>query len=77
MSDERFIPDTHPELSTCHPEDSTWAVWRERENGNLHVIPLRDSKEHTLDGCECRPIVDPLDDDAPMFIHNAFDGRKE
>lgn len=76
MMDERFIPVKRPDLSTCHPEDARWAAAVERETGDVHVMPLNDSRKHSVVGCECTPTLDKTEGGNKMFIHQAFDGRK-
>ena len=42
----------------------------------LHVVPLDDLRPHLLHRtCWCQPRLDPQCD-APIYIHNAADGRE-
>lgn len=38
-----------------------------------HVIPLLDCQRHLFANCPCKPLVDT---EAPIWIHNSFDGRE-
>ena len=42
----------------------------------LHVVPVNDTYEHVLDGCECwcRP-MEQSEGDSILIVHNANDGR--
>lgn len=43
----------------------------------IHVHPINDQKEHTLEGttCHCTPRID-YDGPEMLIIHNSYDGRE-
>lgn len=50
-----------------------WAVFEE-DNGETHVIPLNDTKEHDhCIHCACSPFIDEEENE---IIHNSYDGRE-
>lgn len=52
-----------------------WAVV-EAETG-VHVIPIEDAVDHSLDGeCTCGPAVD-CSEDRPLYTHHSLDGREQ
>jgi len=44
----------------------------------IHIVPNGDLKEHIVHvSCWCKPVEEKTaNPDAPMFIHNAADGRE-
>lgn len=42
----------------------------------IHVVPVRDLREHTTNDCWCIPQVD-TSEEIPIIIHNALDRREE
>lgn len=52
-----------------------WLVEQD-EDGNKHVVPIKDEKEHDLDEqCWCRPRHDK--DDKTVIIHRSKDRRED
>lgn len=46
-----------------------------RQDGNLHVIPLNDLREHDdSPNCWCKPIAD--EEYPNVWTHNSMDGRE-
>jgi hypothetical protein len=43
----------------------------------IHVYPLNDIKEHTLEStCECKPKIISESNSEMICVHNSFDGRE-
>ena len=66
-----YLGKTGSELNTGRG----WGVFE--ANGEVHVVPIRDSIEHSLDldiPCTCRPRVARYA--RSLVIHNAADGRQ-
>lgn len=53
-----------------------WLVVEE-EPGERHVIPIGDTREHTLsERCWCCPELED-GDEGDVFVHNSHDGREK
>jgi len=51
-----------------------WELSEKDDRGDIHCVPINDTKEHIAEHCECCPVRDP---ELPMlWVHNSFDGRE-
>jgi hypothetical protein len=42
-----------------------------------NILPINDIKEHTNDSaCECKPVIQIMQNGDLLCIHNAWDGRE-
>jgi len=55
--------------------DKSWKLIFKGEDGNMHVMPMNDLRDHIESfWCLCDPVMDTEHSD--VIIHNAFDGRE-
>jgi hypothetical protein len=46
-------------------------------DGNRHVLPIDDLREHVENrDCWCKPVLSRTDDNRILVTHNALDGRE-
>lgn len=50
------------------------------DGGDVHILPIRDTREHGADDCWCAPAVEPVPrPDGSygwLYTHNSADGRE-
>jgi hypothetical protein len=57
-------------------DSKLWCTEELDEDGDIHVYPLDDRREHTLDNlCPCRPFLE-IDSFRHIYIHNSWDFRE-
>lgn len=55
---------------------SQWRTEKQNLGGGIvlvHVVPIDDLREHSLDGCWCVPT---LEEGEPVLVHHAADNRE-